>query len=91
MIIQKKKKGKAYSDHAPIEAILPPTQPPAPVSQGSIASTSTCIAGTETSIASTREKEDNATKFGLFFQDGSVVKRKGEKEGDELEKEKEIT
>tara|TARA_Y100000389_G_C17470464_1_gene530047 strand:- start:10506 stop:11816 length:1311 start_codon:yes stop_codon:yes gene_type:complete len=49
--------GKAYSDHAPISAKLPPTQhnPPAPVSQG-----------LKHPLSPQEKKEDNATSSGLF-------------------------
>lgn len=62
--------GKAYSDHAPIEATLPPTQhnPPAPVSQGP-----------KPPMPSQEKNEDNATSSGLFgglFSGGKKKRRK---------------
>ena len=65
----KEKKGKAYSDHAPIEAILPPTQPPAPVSQGPkspLPPPAPVSQGPKPPLPPQEKKEDNATKFGLF-------------------------
>ena len=64
----KEEEGKAYSDHAPIEAILPPTQPPAPESQG-----------LKPPLPPQEKKEDNATGFGIFgglFSGGKKKRRK---------------
>ena len=47
--------GEPYSDHAPISAILPPTIPPAPVSQGP-----------KPPLPPQEKNEDNATSSGLF-------------------------
>ena len=61
--------GKAYSDHAPIEAILPPTQPPAPESQGlkpPLPPPAPVSQGPKPPLPPQEKKEDNATKFGLF-------------------------